>query len=326
MLAEQFGCNHFDISTRISQEKEIDFDSLVPDVEVPESDRERLAEYQSKQKETQGMDVLSLDLFNAMLHHCLFNKDFRSAFWLTVQANTGLRYSDAVKFRRADFIDEHNKIRDCILVQEKKTDKQRVIYINKAIKETLLMLIWNNDISPMDYLITSQGTRKGYETETYINSKGREVAVRDKNGNIVYKLDANGNKIPKPLTRTQSERLMKSIIIESLGVNLKNDWRSVDKADASDKINTHSIRKLYGWSITQGFISQFDSDEAYAHAAALSFLSQDYGHSSEAMTTRYSKDFDALKKEIVLNMNLGLNVIHSFFEEEMNNYLSKRQK
>ena len=105
---EDNNCNVYDISNRQTVCcDDIDYDSLVPE---SESVSELELEYQQQHKETQGMDVLPLDLYNAMLHHCLFRKDYRSAFWLAVMANTGLRYSDAVKFRRADFIDENGKI------------------------------------------------------------------------------------------------------------------------------------------------------------------------------------------------------------------------
>ena len=316
-----YNCKRFDISNRNNINTDnINFNDLVPKTNVSYDDVE-LSQYQEHQKDTQGMDVLPLDLFNSMLHHCLYNKDYRSAFWLTCMANTGLRYSDVIKFRKADFIDSNGNIRDRILVQEKKTDKQRIIFVNNAIKETLLMLLWHSDIAPMDYLITSNSNRKGYEYETYIDNNGRKKALRV-NGKSVYKLDSNGNKIPKPLSRRQSENIMKKIIIDSLGVNLKNDWRCKNEPDAVQKICTHSIRKLYGWAITEHFMS-LDSDVMYARTAAMRFLSQDYGHSSEAMTTRYSKDFDNIKHDIVTKMNLGLDIIHSFFVEEMVNYLAK---
>lgn len=314
--AIQKNCNVYDISNRniITVDDDMDFDSLLPRVDGNiDYDAEELNEYQQKQKHTQGMDVLPLDLFKAMLHHCLFRKDFRTAFWLTAQANTGLRYSDIIKLRRADFVETNGaeeKIRKQILIQEKKTDKQRMIYINKAIKETLLMLLWNKDIKPMHYLITSDSRNKGYETEKYIDSTGHEKTLR-KNGRIVYKLDEQGNKIPKPLSRKASEEVMKKTISEIL------------MSDDCGKYNTHSLRKLYGKAITESFVNSYKSEEMNARSAAMHFLSQDYGHSSEAMTTRYSKDFDEMKHDIVMNMNLGLDVIEPFFQEEMINYLSR---
>lgn len=321
------GCNHIDISARISQNDsvmEFNFDELVPVAEQPnESELEKYTEYAQIHNKTQGMDALPLDLFDKMLNNCLCRKDYRSVFWLVCMANMGLRYSDVVKFRRIDFIDKNNRIKDSILVQEKKTSKQRIVFVNKAIKEALLLLLWNTDIAPMDYLITSNANRKGYEIEMYINDKGQKRAKRI-NGKFIYKLDENGNKIPKPLSRCQSEVIMKKIIVENLGVALKNDWRCKDSEDAIGNICTHSIRKLYGKAVTDDFITQFDSDEAYAHTAALRFLSQDYGHSTEAMTLRYSKDFEQLKKTIVMRINLGLNVLEPYFQKEAVNYMAHK--
>lgn len=307
--------NIIDISQRYISELPVDFDfdECVPEVECPDYDK--MMELAAAQKESQGMDVLPLDLYYQMLENCLVREDYRSAFWLTAMSNFGLRYSDVVKMRRIDFIDEHNKIRDKILIQEKKTSKQRVLFVNKAVKMALLMLLWNSEILPTDFLIYSNGRRKGYEMEMYIDTNGKKHAVR-KNGKYVYKLDENGNKIPKPLSRAQSENIMKNIIIENLGVALKNDKRCRNNSDCVGKICTHSIRKLYGWAVTEAFITQFDSDIAYAHAAALSFLSQDYGHSSEAMTLHYSKDYEALKKKIIMKMNLGLPILERFFTKQ----------
>lgn len=293
----------------ITMSQGINFNAYVPEAEP--CDMEVMKAYAEKQKESQGMDVLPLDLYDQMLENCLIRKDYRSAFFLTAMANFGLRHSDVVKLRRIDLVDENNRIRDQILIQEKKTSKQRILFVNNAVKMALLLHLNNSNISPTDFLITSNGKRKGYEIETDANGKSLRVK-----GKYVYKLDENGNKIPKPLSRSQSENIIKDIIINNLGLALKNDKRCKDDPDAIGKICTHSIRKLYGWAVTEAFINQFDSDVAYAHAAALSFLSQDYGHSSEAMTLHYSKDYENLKRKITLNMNLGIGVLEKYFEKE----------
>lgn len=310
MLATK--CNVINISPQ--ERTTYNFNEFVPETEP--CDYDVMMTYAEKQKETQGMDVLPLDLYCQMLENCLIRRDFRSAFFLTSMANFGLRHSDIVKLRRIDLVDEHNRIRDKVLIQEKKTSKQRVLFVNDAVKMSLLLLLNNSNITPTDYLITSNGNRKGYVTETYIDETGREKALRV-NGRIVYKTDKNGNKIPKPLSRSQSENIMKDIIITNLGYALKNDKRCKNDPDCIGKICTHSIRKLYGWAVTEAFINQFDSDIAYAHAAALSFLSQDYGHSSEAMTLHYSKDFETLKQKINLHMNLGADVLEKYFKSEV---------
>lgn len=293
----------------ITMSQGINFNAYVPEAEP--CDMEVMKAYAEKQRESQGMDVLPIDLYEQMLENCLIRKDYRSAFFLTAMANFGLRHSDVVKLRRIDLVDENNRIRDQILIQEKKTSKQRILFVNNAVKMALLLHLNNSNISPTDYLITSNGKRKGYEIETDSNGKSLRI-----NGKYVYKLDENGNKIPKPLSRSQSENIIKDIIIENLGLALKNDKRCKNDPDAIGKICTHSIRKLYGWAVTEAFINQFDSDVAYAHAAALSFLSQDYGHSSEAMTLHYSKDYENLKRKITLSMNLGIGVLEKYFEKE----------
>lgn len=289
-----------------------DFNSLVPEAEC--DDVEELVALAAKQKESQGMDVLPLPLFEEMLDNCLTNSDYRAAFLLTAMANFGLRYSDVAKLRRIDLIDENNKLRDKVLLQEKKTRKQRVVFINEAVKMALLMHLWHSNIAPTDYLITSSSHNKGYVTETEVKN-GKTVNKRV-NGKYVYKLDEHGNKIPKPLSRSASEKIIKDIIIDNLNLSLKNDKRCKKDSDYIGKICTHSIRKLYGWAITETFISHYDKDEACAHAAALSFLSLDYGHSSEAMTLHYSKDFEIQKERIVKSMNLGFDVLNKYFSEE----------
>lgn len=309
-------CNVIDISPT----ERIDFNAFVPEAEP--CDYDVMMSYAEKQKESQGMDVLPIDLYYQMLENCLIRKDYRSTFFLTAMANFGLRHSDVVKLRRIDLVDEHNRIREKVLIQEKKTSKQRILFVNNAVKMALLLLLNNSNISPTDYLISSNGRRKGYETETYIDADGKEKKLRI-NGKYVYKKDENGNLIPKPLSRSQSENIIKDIIIENLGYALKNDKRCKDDPECIGKICTHSLRKLYGWAVTEAFINQFDSDIAYAHAAALSFLSQDYGHSSESMTLHYSKDFEALKQKINLNMNLGADVLEKYFKLEA---LSWRRK
>ena len=315
-------CNVFDISQR-SAILDFDFDSLVPHKEVPAEDVAMFQELSQKQKERQGMDVLPYDLYNQMLANCCERRDFRSVFWFTAMANLGLRYSDVAKLRRIDFIDENGRMRDSIVIQEQKTKKQRVLFINKAVKMALLMHLWNGDFSPTDYLIVSQSGNKNYKKVTYINDNGKEVAKRV-NGKYVYELDEYGRTIPMPLTRRNAEILMKKIIIEYLGVALKNDSRCADMKEAVNKICTHSIRKMYGKAVTDIFIQNFDKDVAYAHAAALSFLSQDYGHSSEAMTLHYSKDFEEMKRGISSQMNLGGNIIEPYFVEEMERYEAKK--
>jgi integrase len=124
---------NIDISRREQEVNQgiYDFDSLIPPVE---NDIEKAYEYAQTKKVTQGMDVLPLELYNSMLDSCLSRRDYRSAFFITVMANLGLRHSDIVKLRRADFFDIYedgsSKLKDSIVIWEKKTRKQRVVFVN----------------------------------------------------------------------------------------------------------------------------------------------------------------------------------------------------
>ena len=184
-------------------EKLFDFNALIPETqELTEDEIKAVNEFEDAQNAGQGTDAMPVELFNRLLTYFLDKKDYRSALWITLQANTGLRYIDVAEYRRIDLINEFNNFRESILETERKTGKKRVNFINDAIKMATLLYIWANpDIKPMDYLLAAgaNAKRRGYEIETYIDADGKERCL--KNGaHYVYKLDANGNKIPKPLS------------------------------------------------------------------------------------------------------------------------------
>lgn len=289
------------------------FDSLVPQTE-------NSAEYEEDYINTNsrvGMDVLPERTFNEIIEHCLKHRKFRDCFWFVVQANFGIRYSDVCKLKRIDFIDSNNKIRDRVVIREKKTAKPRMMYINDAVKMALLMHLWNGKFEPMDYLINSEGNRKSYEVEMV----GRKIK-RNADGQPVYKLDEHGNKIPKPLTRERSEQIMKKILIDELNIPLMNNLDT--RLDGEEKYCTHSIRKLYGAKVSELFVKGFRMDEEYASMAALQFLRQDYNHSDTtcSTTSRYIGNFEATKQRINLQMNLGYNVLEKYFQYEKERYLN----
>lgn len=320
---KEYECNIIQLSrTGESVSFDTDFDSLIPQTSTPTADEfDEIMSVAETKKISQGMDVLPESVFNEMLNQCLAHGKYRNAFWLTTMANFGVRYSDVVKLRRIDFIDECNRLRDSVVIKEKKTSKPRTMYINNAVKMALLMHLWNGNFDPLDYLICSEGKHKGYETVADTNNPRAALRI---NGQIVYKLDENGNKIPKPLSRMQSERIMKDMLINDMNIPLINDIRT--KSDGDISLCTHSIRKLYGNKVDEMFINDFDSDVMYAHTAAMSFLAWDYNHSdgSGKTTSRYVKDFDKMKRTLNMKMNLGIDVLSKYFEIEKQKYLSKK--
>ena len=198
-----------------------DFNSLIPETsELSEDEIKAVNEFENAQSAGQGTDAMPLIIFNKLLTYFLDKKDYRSALWIVLQANTGLRYVDISHYKRIDLINEFGNFRDSILETERKTGKKRVNFINDAIKMAALLYLWQNpDIKPMDYLLVASANakRKGYEIATYTDENGKEHYL--KNGNhYVYKLDANGNKIPKPLSRAQACSIMRDALINGLGL------------------------------------------------------------------------------------------------------------
>ena len=316
-------CRVIDISQREQSENsfDFDFDSLIPEVEqlTPEEEQ-AIVEAESKLKERQGFDCMPMEILNGLLKYFLNKRDFRSVFWIVLQANTGLRYSDVIKYRRIDLLNEHNKFRESILEQERKTGKQRVNFINDAIKMAALMLLWENpNIKPLDLLISAQynskAHNKGWVKETYINEKGKKRCLRV-NGKYVYILDENGNRIPEALKRNRSAEIMRDALIDGLGISIKNDRRTSANDSAYLKLATHSLRKAYSAGVVNQFVQLFDSNLAYAHAAAMEQLQYDLNHSSRAMTYHYIGDYIETKRKINMRMNLGIEILKPYFDIE----------
>lgn len=324
-MLEQLKCQHFDISANQKLKEPFDFDILVPDIDqLTVEEEQAIAEAESKLKERQGFDCMPMEILNGLLKYFLDKRDFRSVFWIVLQANTGLRYSDVIKYRRIDLLNEHNKFRESILEQERKTGKQRVNFINDVIKMATLMLLWENpSIKPLDLLISAQynpkARNKGWLKETYIDEKGKKRCLRV-NGKFVYVLDENGNRIPEALKRNRSAEIMRDALIEGLGISIKNDGRTSTNDSAYLKLATHSLRKAYSAGVVNQFVQLFDSNLAYAHAAAMEQLQYDLNHSSRAMTYHYIGDYIETKRKINMRMNLGIEILKPYFDIEREEY------
>ena len=135
-------CRVIDISDRLGND-DIDFDDLVPDVNIQDGDYQRIKELEKHRAEKIGMDSLPEEVFNQMLETCFQQggyKGFRNALFFVTQANWGVRCSDARIIKRIDFLNEHNKFRESCLFSELKTGKPRTMYINDAISKLKLIV------------------------------------------------------------------------------------------------------------------------------------------------------------------------------------------
>lgn len=320
-------CNKVDITPRIIQDV-IDFNELIPKNDLTAAEIADIVTVEEHQVIEQGTDKMPSEIFNGLLNYFLEKGDYRSALWVTLQANTGLRYKDVVKFRKIDLINEHDLFRTSIVVPEQKTKKKRINFVNDSIKMATLMYLWNYpDIKPLDYLIGSEANpkahNKGYEKETYIDANGKKRCVKI-NGKFVYKLDANGNKIPTPVSRQQSSQIMRDALVHGLNVSIRNDQRTKSNDNAYLYLASHSLRKTYSECVVDVYVKLFDENVAYAKVAAMEFLMYDLNHSSRAMSYHYIKDYEDTKRTINMRMNLGIEVLRGYFETERQKYLNKK--
>lgn len=88
----------------------------------------------------------------------LKNTNFRNYGLFKVQLNTDLRISDVVKLKYDDFFNENGKIKKHLQLTEKKTKKNRVIFINNDLKGVLQALQGHFQLRQGDYIFKS---RKG---------------------------------------------------------------------------------------------------------------------------------------------------------------------
>lgn len=319
-------CNIIELNRKNLEGSEIDFNALIPKADnLSDYELDEIELIESAQRAGQGCDRMPLDILNGLLTYFLEKRDFRSVLWVTLQANTGLRYVDISNFRKIDLINENNQFRESVLETERKTGKKRINFINDSIKMATLMYLWDNpQIQALDLLFTAgkNANNKGYERETYIDDTGRERLLRV-NGKYVYKLDENGNKIAKPLSRWQASSIMHDALINGLGIAIKNDKRTKSSSNAYLKLATHSLRKAYSEAVIDYYVKLFDKDIAYATAAAMEQLEYDLNHSSRAMTYHYVGNYVETKRKINMAMNLGIEVLRPYFEAEKEKQYAK---
>lgn len=287
------------------QEKR-DYSALIPESVFPKSEKEReiALEMESEMADSEGMDAMPENIFNAMIEHLLKKGNTRDALMFVLQANFGVRHSDVVKMKLIQLIDTDGNFRDKVNWTEQKTSKTRSLYINDAVKMATLIYLANHpDKKLTDYLFTA----KGYKKATYVDDNGKTKVLRA-NGKQVYLRDENGNLIPEPLSRVQTETTLKDSLY-AIGVKLKNDRRH---PEGELKLNTHSNRKLYSEKIAEVAYEMKHSGELKLDANVMALVQLDLSHSSMQTTMRYNKSFDRIKEVVCKRMNVGLSVLERY--------------
>lgn len=291
------------------QEKR-DFSAMIPQSILPDTEKERemALEMESEMADSEGMDAMPENIFNAMVEHLLEKGNTRDALMFVLQANFGVRHSDVVKMKLIQLIDTDGNFRDKVNWTEQKTSKTRSLYINDAVKAATLIYLANHpDKKLTDYLFTA----KGYKKATYVDNNGKTKVLRA-NGKQVYLRDDDGNLIPEPLSRVQTEATIKDALC-AIGVKLKNDRRY---PEGKLKLNTHSNRKLYSEKFAEVAYEMKHSGELKIDANVMALVQLDLMHTNMQTTMRYNRSFDRIKEMVCNRMNIGLRVLEKYISQK----------
>lgn len=88
----------------------------------------------------------------------LRGKNYRDWILAKTQLNTGLRISDVVHINTSDIFTESMRFKDYLVINEKKTGKEKKIRLNGELRKAIKDYVRGNDLNIGDYLFQS---RKG---------------------------------------------------------------------------------------------------------------------------------------------------------------------
>lgn len=224
---------------------------------------------------------------NQIVDYLLSRKQYGKASIFIFGINTGYRCGDIIAFRVKDFYDDNGKFRDVFFVVEDKTNKARPVFINKAARLAVEMVIHEKKLTKNDYVFRGDGNRRAY-------IKGFKF---DRNGNIEdvitcgERYDENGN-----------EREIAPMLVGSIGRWLKE---LSNYLGIYGHYSSHALRKTFAEFIDRGYD---DKRNIAVVCAAL-------GHSTPKVTTNHYISVDKNRlRENWLNMNLGLEAIQKYLD------------
>jgi integrase len=92
------------------------------------------------------------------MYNYLKKKNEKYALLFKFGLNTGLRISDILPIKIKDIFTDDGKFREYLILKEKKTDKEKKIKLNNALRKSIEQYLKSKKISYNDYLFPS---RKG---------------------------------------------------------------------------------------------------------------------------------------------------------------------
>ncbi len=109
------------------------------------------------------------------LYQYLNGSDPKYAVIFKLGINTGLRISDIIPIKVKDIFNENWQFREHLVVNEKKTAKEKKIKLNDTLRKCLLNYAKTQHLAPKDYLFQSQ--KGGYVGRIQIYRVLKEAAT-----------------------------------------------------------------------------------------------------------------------------------------------------
>ena len=227
---------------------------------------------------------------NSIITYLLEHHQYGKAAMFTFGINTGYRCGDIIAFRVKDFYDDKGKFRDMFYIIEDKTNKARPVYINKAVRTAVELVIKRKGLTKNNYVFRGDGNRRAYIQGFRYNDDGEIEDVIT----CGERYDEDGN-----------EREIAPMLVSSIGRWLKD---LCDKLGIYGHYSSHALRKTFAEFIDR------DYDDKRNVAVVCAAL----GHSDQRITAKHYISVDPVKlRDNWLKMNLGLEAYSDFFNQKL---------
>ena len=238
----------------------------------------------AKQNESRVEYLSDKEEINRLVEYFLKKRDYRTAFYIVLGCNTGLRPSDLLEYRWRNVFDgdtfcaTHNKV-------ERKTQKARAIILNKAVEEMawLYRKSLGDQYNPEKFCFPSNGVNKSY---TPLDWRGE--ARNDR----VYSIE------PQPMNVRSMSRL------------IRNASRVLGLYREDRRVSSYSLRKT-ALNAPTGLIGGVERAEDVREMLESVEVARMLANHANTETTM--KHYLGVKNQIMQNtfqgMNLGLEAI-----------------
>lgn len=105
--------------------------------------------------------IKDVEKIKAVKHLMMENHDLRDLLIFTLGINAGLRISDILKLKWGDLIYENGKIRDEVLIKEKKTGKTKKFPLNNSVVESVELYTDKDKFTTKDWIFPSRKKNGG---------------------------------------------------------------------------------------------------------------------------------------------------------------------